>query len=121
MKPKPTSRIPMLLSAFVCPGAGQFMQRRWVAGSIFATGFLVGFFWLMVLALGIIINFYRMGFDIGYEPGTPNVVGMLPPFLIAMSFYIASLFDVLAANLQLTRTKPEEKINSASHTPEPKP
>ena len=93
----------MLLSAFVCPGAGQFMQRRWVAGLIFSSGFLIGFCWLMGVAGKIIISYYRMAFEIDYEPVTPNLMAMFPPLVIAVTFYLINLFDVLLAQLHIAR------------------
>ena len=102
----------MLLSAVVCPGAGQFMQRRWRAGLVYATGFLVGFIWLMAAAGKIIISYYRMAFDSQYEPATPNLPAMLPPLAIALAFYLVNLFDILLAQLRISR----EIENSNSFT-----
>ena len=34
-------RVPLILSAFFCPGAGQFMQRRWIAAVFFSVTFLI--------------------------------------------------------------------------------
>jgi TM2 domain-containing membrane protein YozV len=111
VKHNPTSRIPMLLSALVCPGAGQFMQGRWRAGLIYAAGFLWGFFWLMFAAGKIIISYYRMAFDSQYEPDTPNVWAILPPLAIALTFYLVNLFDIVLAQLRISREK--ETSNSS--------
>ena len=82
------------------------MQKRWVAGGIFAGGFLCGFVWLMILAIGIIIDFYRMAFEFDtYEPATPNLLGFVAPTLIAGAFYLASLLDVVLAQLRIARAK----------------
>lgn len=63
------------------------MQRRWIAGTIIAVGFLWGFCWLIALAMGTIIDFYRLGFEFDtFEPETPNAMAMLPPLVIAMVF-----------------------------------
>ncbi|MCK5676377.1 MAG: hypothetical protein KAH99_05130 [Verrucomicrobia bacterium] len=97
----------MLLSAFVCPGAGQLVQQRWAAGTVFAAGFIVGFCWFMAVALRIIIDFYRMGFDFNHEPTAPNAMAMLPPLLVAGAFYLANLFDVLAAQFRIARMERE--------------
>jgi len=91
----------MLLSAVVCPGAGQFMQGRWRAGVLFSAGFLVGFSWLMVAAGTIIISYYRLAFDSHYEPDTPSLTAMLPPLAIALTFYLVNLFDVAAAQVRI--------------------
>ncbi len=94
----------MLLSALVCPGAGQFMQRRGVAGTIFAAGFLAGFGWLMVLALGIIIDFYKMAFEFEtHEPTAVSPAAFIAPLAICIGFYLASLIDVSAAQQRIAK------------------
>lgn len=104
------SRIPMLLSAFVCPGAGQFMQKRWMAGVIYAVGFIIGFCWFMVLAVKIIIDYYRIAFDANFQPENPDIMAMLPPFLIAMAFYVLNLIDVFLAQQSFARRKRKEAL-----------
>ena len=102
MNPKLSSRIPILLSGFACPGAGQFMQKRWVAGVVFVSGFLVGFFWVMVLAIGNIVDYYRMAFDFdGPAPDPSSPKAFIAPLLIALVFYVINLFDVSAAQLRI--------------------
>jgi hypothetical protein len=108
VKSKAPSRIPVLLSAIICPGSGQLVQKRWVAGTIFMVGFLCSFFWLLTIALQIIADYYRMGFDFNYEPAPPDTTALLPPLLIALAFYLANLFDVLAAQLRIARMEREK-------------
>ena len=100
----------MLLSAFACPGAGQFMQKRWVAGLIYGAGFLIGFCWFMVVALRIIISFYRMAFEPDYDPETPNSMAMIPPLLISTGFYLTNLVDVFIAQQRIARLAREAKL-----------
>ena len=102
----------MLLSAFVCPGAGQFMQGRWAAGLLFLSGFLIGFVWLMLIAGKIIFSYYRMAFEIDYEPETPNLMAMFPPIVIAVTFYLVNLFDVVIAQLRIQRQASENLITT---------
>ena len=88
------------------------MQRRWISGTIFAVGFLGGFFWLMVLALGIIIDFYRLGFEFdSFEPEPKNAMAMLPPLVMAMVFYLISLFDVLIAQQRMRHTHQQKNMD----------
>lgn len=111
IKPALKNRIPVLLSAFVCPGVGQFMQKRWVAGGIFSVGFLWGFFWLMILAIKIIIDFYRLAFEFDtYEPAMPNLLSFIAPVLISFIFYLASLFDVVREQQRIARKKQSQKL-----------
>ncbi len=91
------------------------MQRRWVAGIVFATGFLWGFCWLMLVAGKIIVDFYRMAFEFEtYEPAAPNIMAFVPPLAIAAGFYLVNLFDVLIAQQRKARTKREEDYNLAA-------
>ena len=46
------SRAPIAVSAFVCPGVGQMMQRRWVAGAVYLVAFLA----VVVLALRYVVK-----------------------------------------------------------------
>lgn len=106
---KTTSKVPFLLSAFVCPGAGQFMQRRWLAGSFFMAGFLGGFSWVMFAALRIIAAYYSMAFDIDAEmPDNIESTALIPPLILAVVFYVLNLFDMAAQNNRAARAKREE-------------
>jgi hypothetical protein len=85
MKTAASSRIPVLMSAFVCPGAGQFMQKRWLAGLIYLAGFLASFFWLMVLAVSNIIDYYKMAFEYeSHDPHPHSPMALLLPFGVAL-------------------------------------
>jgi len=78
------------------------MQRRWVAGIVFAMGFLWGFCWLMLVAGKIIVDFYRMGFEFEtHEPALVNLSAFIAPLAIAAIFYLLSLFDVFAAQQRI--------------------
>lgn len=109
---KPNSRIPMLLSAFACPGVGQFVQKRWIAGLVYGTGFLIGFFWIMAIALGVIYDFYKMAFDFDHEPEPQNLMAMVLPLIIAIVFYVANLFDVLIAQQRISTKANKARLTS---------
>lgn len=38
--PRKPTRVPIIMSAFVCPGAGQCMQGRWMAGIFYFFAFI---------------------------------------------------------------------------------
>lgn len=106
--PAKPSRIPLLLSAFICPGAGQFMQRRIVAGIVFMAGFLGGFFRLIWLAGKTIIAFYKLGFEFDtYEPAPVAPSSLIIPLAVAGIFYLMNLFDVVIARQRITRLQRE--------------
>ncbi len=95
------------------------MQKRWLAGTVYGAGFIIGFCWFMVRALKIIIDFYRIAFDSDFIAETPNILGMFPPLAIALLFYFANLFDVHFAQLHASRIENEEKmvIETSSKNP----
>jgi hypothetical protein len=51
----------MMMSAFVAPGVGQLLQRRWFAAAFFGLGFLAVFVAFGVCAARILVTFYRVG------------------------------------------------------------
>ena len=90
------------------------MQRRWLAGLIFAAGFLWGFFWLMVLAMGIITDFYKMAFEFEtHEPNPVSPTAFITPVAISAVFYLISLFDVFIAQ---QRNRPQPNIDFITTT-----
>ena len=98
----------MLLSAFVCPGVGQLVQRRWLAGALFLLAFAAAFVVFMGVAGSLITSYYRMGFEFEtYEPDIhPGRV--LPAFVVALAIYVVNLVDVAAAHFRAGRkTIPE--------------
>lgn len=99
-----------MLSAFGCPGVGQFFQKRWIPGIIFVAGFLVGFAGVMKLAIRNIVELYSMAFspDLSYEPSPVPLSAFIRPLTIAALFWFISLFDVFFAQLRIARRQHEE-------------
>lgn len=102
----------MLLSAFGFPGLGQFAQKRWLAGIVFSGGFLVGFFWIMKLAILNIIELYSMAFssDLSYEPTPVPLSEFVTPLIIVGVVYLISLFDVFLAQQKMASRLNEERF-----------
>lgn len=99
-----------MLSAFGCPGVGQFFQKRWIPGIVFVGGFLVGFAGVVKLAIRNIIELYSMAFspDLSYEPTPVPLSAFIRPLTIAALFWIISLFDVFLAQQRIARHQHEE-------------
>ena len=97
---KPTS-MPIFLSALVFPGAGQFIQKRWIAGTLFSLTFLITFILFCIQAGQLIIAYYRMGFEFDtFEPGEIHLSRMLITFAVAMLIYIINIFDTAIAQVR---------------------
>lgn len=120
MKKEQASRVPILLSAFGCPGAGQFFQKRWIPGIIFTAGFLVGFAGVMKLAFRNIIELYSMAFsqDLSYEPTPVPLSAFTAPLTIAGVVYLISLFDVFLAQQRIASKVHEEAFKKENLNPE---
>jgi hypothetical protein len=93
---KPPSRMPIMMTAFGFPGAGQFMQKRWLAGTVISlavTATLVAFF---VYAVRIIWGYYSLAFD--FEGSTPPLHPpwrqLLGTFAVFMVVYVIAVIDV---------------------------
>ena len=93
----------MLLSALVCPGVGQLLQRRWLAGILFLLAFAAAFIVFMVVAVDLIVSYYRMGFEFEtYEPDI-HPERLLPAFAVAIGIYVINLLDVAFAYFRACR------------------
>ncbi len=112
MQKKQARSIPILLSAFGFPGLGQFAQKRWPAGIAFSAFFLVGFFWIMVLAFLNIIKLYSMAFsdDWSVEPDPHPLTAFIRPLILVGIVYFISLFDTFRAQQRMTSRLHEEEF-----------
>lgn len=88
---------PIILSAMV-PGLGQLVQRRWTAAAAFALLFAATLACFLFLAAGIILAFYRMGYD--FEHYEPEGLPVLPAgilFFTALLVYAINVADAYRA------------------------
>lgn len=116
--PLAASRIPIAAAAFICPGAGQLLQRRWWAGAILGLSFLGLFVWTLSLALRVIIDYYRLAFDDNLTPKAPDITAFMLPFILALCIYLISLIDVFLAYQRITTQKRLEGFLK-DHAPTP--
>lgn len=92
---------PMLLSALVCPGAGQLMQRRWVAGGAFIIVFSVLFVWFAVKVLAVLKAYYDFAFNFSGANGVAPGVGEIAlPLAACAGVYVAGLIDTALATFR---------------------
>ena len=98
--PKP-GRLPIVLSAFFMPGAGQFVQRRWVAGMAYGGLFIVCFAVVLIDFVRLMVSYYSLGFDPQSVRDSSDAWALLARILVAfaagMATYLANLADVYLA------------------------
>lgn len=93
---------PMLLSALVCPGAGQLMQRRWVAGAAFIMVFSAAFVWFAVKVLAVLKAYYAFAFNFGGATGeAPGAGDIALPLAVCAVVYLAGLVDTAWASYRM--------------------
>ena len=96
--PRPFMFSPVMLSALVFPGAGQVMQRRWLAAGGYALAYTVPFIWFMVKVWALLKAYYELGFDFKNATGeAPGAVALLVPFALSLLVYVACLIDAAVA------------------------
>lgn len=101
-RPWPLS--PVLVTALVYPGAGQLMQRRWVAGGLAIAAFTAAGGWFFVRTGRVLIDYYRMAFDFAGAPESQvRPRDIVVPFIVALVVYVACLVDAAVAEYHLRR------------------
>ena len=89
----------VLLSALVCPGMGQLLQKRWLAGIAFGTSFIACLAVFMVYALKIIFAFYSLAFQFQeYEEKPIPLLRCLIALAAALLVYVAGVIDTYRAH-----------------------
>jgi hypothetical protein len=117
------SRLPVLMSAFGFPGVGQFMQRRWLAGTFFVITFSASLIVFLASAFRIIYTFYALGFGAAPEPTLPQLPlrPALAAFFAALLLYITAVMDAQIAYLRACRAWTARKHRTADFSPPPPP
>jgi hypothetical protein len=107
---KGPARTPILLSALVYPGLGQFTQRRPVAGLLYSGGFTLLFCVFMALCLRTIVRFYRVGLHGGSGGALPSAGMTLGLFAVCIGAYLANVVDVYMAYRRIGRREAERRF-----------
>ena len=106
--PVKPSKHSIMVSAFVMPGAGQCMQKRWVAGIAYAVAIIIAVVGALIYAMKILKVYYGM-LDIDrVDNGNASVTQYLPPmftwFAVTLVVYAMNVFDTwLSYNRQLKK------------------
>ena len=103
------SRLPIYLSALLMPGAGQFVQRRWLSAFFFALAFLVCFGYLTVVVVQYVMGFIK---DIlrGTERPPIPLMGLLLALGLSLIIYVIGLCDTYLAYLRECRVWGERRM-----------
>jgi hypothetical protein len=102
--PKSRTATPLLLSVAVYPGAGQLLQRRWVAGAAYATAYTLAFGGFLVKAWDVVKAYYAFALDFDHAPGVaPGWRELLLPFLLSVAVYLAGVADTAVAAYRAAR------------------
>jgi TM2 domain-containing membrane protein YozV len=94
----------VFLSVFVFPGAGQFVQKRPLAGALFVILFLLCVAVFLADAGRIIMAFYRLGLDAtAYDAPTLPLGGMLAALAASLLVYLVNIVDAAVAMRRRSR------------------
>ena len=89
-----TSKTAMYLSALVYPGAGELLQRRWLAAALIIVAFTASsavFFWR---SIRLLMAYYSFALDFLHAEPTPvHIRALAVPFAVSMAVYIVGLVD----------------------------
>ncbi|MDA0578638.1 MAG: hypothetical protein O3B24_11130 [Verrucomicrobia bacterium] len=107
LPPTTPSRLPIILSALVYPGAGQFAQKRWIAGAWWSLVFSGAGVWFAVELGRILIAYYGQMVQDFPTTDPPGFVRMLLAFGAALLCYTASLIDTFLAHARIGRPSPD--------------
>ena len=101
---RPWSLSPVLVTALAYPGAGQLMQRRWVAGGVAIAAFTAAAGWFFVRTGRVLTDYYRLAFDFAGAPESQaRPRDIVVPFVVALLVYLACLADATVADIRLRR------------------
>lgn len=94
------SRFAVYLSALVFPGAGQYAQKRWLAGSFYAAAFLICIALMLKTIFVPLFSNLRMMTEFSAKPETLVLrpvawVEVLLWFSLSMLAYLGGLLDTV--------------------------
>jgi hypothetical protein len=104
------SRAPVLLSAFIFPGAGQLVQRRWGSAAVYAGAFLAACIVFVVYIARILVSYYGLAFGNGGTPPDVPLTEACLALLAAGAVYGASVFDAYRAYRTAGRRWAEQRL-----------
>lgn len=102
----------MMLSAFIYPGAGQFLQKRWIAGTVYSVLFTI---FSLVLIFEVLKPMFRnINVALNWAASQQNdqqfegisLAKVAVSFIAMIAVYIANIVDVQQANRKTVQPPP---------------
>ncbi|MBU0716483.1 MAG: hypothetical protein KJ964_14095 [Verrucomicrobia bacterium] len=99
--PGSSARLAIFLSAAVCPGAGHFVQRRWILGSLYLAVFVACLVMTLLTVIVPLMMNLRISLDFAEKGNsetfrTISIVKLLIWFGLSVMVYLAALVDIIA-------------------------
>ncbi|OGV69637.1 MAG: hypothetical protein A2283_23585 [Lentisphaerae bacterium RIFOXYA12_FULL_48_11] len=108
-KTEKLGKLPIYLSVFAFPGAGQFVQRRWFPAILFSISFFICFTIIMTKVFKIWAGMVHSAID-GTAFESIHYSSILWPFVISIIIYIAGIIDTNSAHNKKCRTNAQKKL-----------
>ena len=112
--PASSARLAIFLSAAACPGAGHFVQRRWILGALYLTAFIACLgLTLLAVVVPLMANL-RITLDLA-EKGSSEPFRVIPLLKVLTWFglsalvYLAALVDIIAYARRQARRQLDER------------
>ncbi|MFH1477242.1 MAG: hypothetical protein ABIH24_07110 [Verrucomicrobiota bacterium] len=115
--PEHSVRLAIFISAAVCPGAGHFVQRRWILGALYLTVFVACLVMMLLTLVVPLMANLRITLDVAEKGGnatlrTISLIKVLIWFGLAVLIYLAALADIIVyARGQARRRQDERRKN----------
>jgi len=100
-KPNSSARLAVFLSCAVCPGAGHFVQRRWVLGALYLAAFVICLVMMILAVVVPLMMNLHIALDLAEKGSsgifrTISLVKVLTWFGLTVLVYFAALVDIIA-------------------------
>ena len=96
-----STRLALFFSAAVCPGAGHFVQRRWILGALYLAAFVVCLVMAILAVVVPLMMNLRITMDFAEKGSSEtfraiSLVKLLTWFGLTVMVYLAALVDIIA-------------------------
>jgi len=124
--PGSSARLAMFLSAAVCPGAGHFVQHRWIPGVLYLVAFIACLVMMFLAVVVPLIMNLRITMDFA-EKGSSEVYRAISLFKVlawfglALLIYMGALLDISAYARRQARRRLDELQKETGPLEEKKP